>query len=248
MNACKFTPYPKARSAMARMLTAVGFMFMLAAPTHATLMFEVQIRSLDLVGVGASGSASLHLSSGQASTGMTAVAPDGTPGDINPGNSTPTVTNSFFDVFFELELCNGSNCNQQPVEQRIETSAPCEPFGSLPFPPDCPYVGVPASPISVFGAAVLKFLLSLGPPTELIPMAGWDRAFVMAAFLDIDTDPVLDPKLRLVGEMIVDLRQVPEPATALLLLLAAAAAIFANCRRYLPISPNRRSIPVAPRE
>lgn len=232
MNTCKFTLCPKARSAMAKMLILAGAMFMLATPAHASLMFEVQIRSLDLVGVGANSSGSMHLTAGQASTGNATVAPDGTPGDINPGNSTPTVTDSFFDIFTELEICNGSNCNQQPVEQRIKTSAPCETFGFLPFPPDCPYVGEPVSPITVLGAAILKFLLTLGPPQELLPpMPGWDHALVMAAVLDIDTDPVFDPKLRLVGEMIVDLRQVPEPETALLLLLAAAAATFAGRHR-----------------
>ena len=227
MNTWNYRLTCDARSAVARMFILVGAMFMLATPAHASLLFEVQIRSLDLVGVGANGPISIHLTPGQASTGMTTVAPDGTPGDINPGNSTPTVADSFFDVFFDLYPypCIGSDC-PKPIEQTIKTSAPCETFGFLPFPPDCPYVGVPATPIVIDGASVLKFLLSLTRVNELIPMQGWDRALVMAAVLDIDTNP--EPDLRLEGNLIVDFRQVPEPATVLLLLLAAAAATFSD--------------------
>jgi hypothetical protein len=57
---------------------------------------------MNLFATGVNGPLGIDLDAAQASVGMLSVAPDGTAGDINPGNGKATVTASFFDIFAEL--------------------------------------------------------------------------------------------------------------------------------------------------
>ena len=128
-----------------RLWAGAVFLLLLCGNAQAVLVYQAQIRSMDLTAQGVNGPLVFHLDAAQASTGMVSVAPNGTAGDINPGDGKATVVGSFFDIFADLEPMNCfPNCpDKTPVEEHIKTSGSCGSVANFfdVFPPDCPYEG-----------------------------------------------------------------------------------------------------------
>ena len=186
-------------------------------------MLATQIRALDLFGVGANGPIELHLTPGTTSTGMTVIAPDGTAGDLTPGNGQATVLSSFFDVFFDLTSTPspGGSSMTTSIVGHIAIPGPCEnPFSAVPVPPGCTYEGHPIFKIEDVDAVIVRHLVFLGSVMFIPPLPLFDFAEMFDTTLQIDTNP---PRgYTLTGGMKVDAR-VPEPSTLLLVGLALAS-------------------------
>lgn len=220
---------------------AMALMF--CGTAHAAVTYQAQIRSMNLFATGVNGPLGIHLDAAQPSVGMLSVAPDGTPGDINPGNGQATVIASFFDIFAELSpvMACFPNCpDETPVETHITTTGSCEALSNFfdVFPPNCPYQGVTLFSIEDVIALIAEFLFNDELPTVFPPQPGWDFALVMATNLQIATNPARG--YRFVGETIIDFRQVAEPATAPLVALAVLAAAAADCRRRRVSTAEKR--------
>ena len=203
--------------------------------TAAPVVLATQIRALDLFGDGAYGLIELHLTPGTTSTGMTVIAPDGTAGDLTPGNGQHTVLSSFFDVFFDLTSTPGPIGSSVKTSNfgRIAIAAPCEnPFPFGPVPPGCVYMGDPVFTIEDVWAIIAMHLVDLASVTSIPPLPGFDFAEMFNTTLQIDTNPARG--YTLTGPMKVDARFVPEPSTLLLVGLALASLA---CRR---VGPSRR--------
>jgi hypothetical protein len=221
-----------------------GLAFLLCGTAHAAVTYQAQIRSMNLFATGVNGPLGIHLDAAQASVGMLSVAPDGTPGDINPGNGQATVIASFFDIFAELSPVTACfpNCpDETPVQTHVTTSGSCETFSNFfdVFPPNCPYQGDTLFSIEDVIALIAEFLFNDALPTEFPPQPGWDFALVMATNLQIATNPARG--YRFLGETIIDFRQVPEPATAPLVALAVFAAAAAGRLRMRVATAERRT-------
>ena len=207
-----------------------------AAPVVAApVVLKTQIRALDLFGDGAYGPIELHLTPGTTSPGMTVIAPDGTAGDLTPGNGQATVLSSFFDVFFDLTSTPSSPGPSvtTSIVGHIAIPGPCEnPFSSVPVPPGCTYEGHPIFKIEDVEAIIAMHLVDLGSVMLIPPLPGFDFAEMFNTTLQIDTNPARG--YTLAGPMKVDARVVPEPSTLLLVGLALASLA---CRR---VGPSRR--------
>ena len=223
-----------------RLWAGTVFLLLLCGNAQAVLVYQAQVRSMNLTAPGVNGPLVFHLDAAQVSTGMVSVAPEGTAGDINPGDGKATVVGSFFDIFAELEPMNCfPNCpDKTPVEEHIKTSGSCVSLANFfdVFPPDCPFEGDQTFTIEDVIAVVTEFLFNLSLPT-VVPFApGWDFALLMATTLDIQTNPARG--YQFVGETVIDFRQVPEPATVLLVLLALGATTVAWRRRHAGARPQ----------
>lgn len=201
---------------------------MVASPVHA-IVLQTSIRALDLFGTGVNGPIELHLTPGMPSFGMTVLAPDGTPGDITPGNGQATVLCSFFDVFFDITSDPGTGPVTTSVVGHIAISAPCENLTIFPpVPPGCTYFGHPVYTVEDVQAVITRHIVTLSTVVDITPLPGFDFAEMFDTVLQIDTNPARGYELR--GNMKVDARLIPEPATLLLVLLGVAGA-FLTYRR-----------------
>ena len=215
-----------------------GFLVLVFGTVPATadpVVLATQIRALDLLGVGENGPIELHLTPGTTSTGRTVVAPDGTPGDLTPGNGQATVLSSFFDVFFDLTSTPSPGGPRRTTSNvgHIAIPGPCEnPFSAVPVPPGCTYEGHPIFKIEDVEAIIAMHLVDLGSVMLIPPLPGFDFAEMFNTTLQIETNPARGYTLR--GPMKVDARFVPEPSTLLLVGLALASLA---CRR---VGPSRR--------
>ena len=211
-------------------LIGAGALAVPAGPVHAAVFLDTRIRALDLVGSGINGPIALHLTPGTNSLGKTVLAPDGTPGDITPGNGQATVLSSFFDVFFDITSDPGSGPVTTSVIGHIAISAPCEnPVLGPPLPPGCTYQGHPVYTVEDVLAVVTRHIANLGSVVGISPLPGFDFAEMFSTRLEIDTNPARGYILN--GNMIVDAVAVPEPATLLLVVFGVAGVGLANRRR-----------------
>ena len=198
---------------------------MVASPVHATVL-HTSIRALDLFGTGNNGPIELHLTPGMPSLGKTVLAPDGTPGDITPGNGQATVLSSFFDVFFDITSDPGTGPVTTSVVGRIAISAPCENLTIFPpVPPGCTYFGHPVYTVEDVQAVITRHIVDLTTVKPIPPLAGFKFAEMFDTQLEIQTNT--GRVYMLSGSMIVD---VPEPATLLLVLLGVAGAFLTHRR------------------
>ena len=198
---------------------------MVASPVHATVL-HTSIRALDLFGTGVNGPIELHLTPGMPSLGKTVLAPDGTPGDITPGNGQATVLSSFFDVFTDITSDPGTGPVTTSVIERIAISAPCEnPVGFPPAPPGCMYEAIFVVPVEDVVALFVRHFVNLSSVVFIDPLPGFKFAEMFDTQLVIHTDT--GRVYTLSGSMTVD---VPEPATLLLVLLGVAGAFLTHRR------------------
>ena len=219
-----------------------GFLVLVFGTVPATavpVVLATQIRALDLFGDGAYGPIELHLTPGTTSTGRTVIAPDGTAGDLSPGNGQHTVLSSFFDVFFDITSTPSPLVPSQTTSNfgRIALAGPCEnPFAFAPVPPGCTYFGHPVFPVEDVFAFIVRHLVFLPSVIFIPPLPGFDFAEMFDTTLQIDTNPARGYTLTGDGMkgMKVDARVVPEPSTLLLVGLALASLA---CRR---VGPSRR--------
>jgi hypothetical protein len=212
------------RSGAAAAMTALC----VACDVSAGFTFNTEILSLTLTGDGQYGPITITLTPGTHSTGQTTIAPDGTPGDIDPGNGQDTVIDSFFDVWFDISFmdASGVTITSSIAAAHMAINAPCENAPGLPpLPPGCMYMGHPIFEIEDYIAIVANHLPDPATVVNLPPLPGFQYVEEFNTTLFIETQG--GPTYQLSGPMVVGI--VPAPATLALL-------------GILALSPQRRRI------
>ncbi len=205
-------------------LLVLGLLLSMAGTASAGIVLPTQVVSLNLSGQGQNGPVSINLTAGQTSTGATEIAPDGTPGDLTPGNGQDTVVSSFFDIFFDITSTptGGVPTTTSHEAPNMAIAGPYENAPGLPpVPPAATYMGHPVFTVEDYSA--IAAMHTPDPTTAWFDYSVPGFLFVehFSTRAEIITDG--GPTYQLDGEMVVGI--VPEPATLSLLGLGGLALL-----------------------